>query len=106
MSMYMIMNRFQHPKGKKRGVGGEEVNFIGSKVMCLRNPRGKRGRSHKIWKIMGCSYVIILNRASMLYIGDVKKQRGGEKLKGSRLERDGGSKIAKQRQKKYTQTKG
>ena len=48
---------------------------------------------------MGCSYVIILNRASMLYIGDVKKQREGEKLKGSRLERDGESKIAKQRQK-------
>ena len=35
----------------------------------------------------------------MLYIGDVKKQREGEKLKGSRLERDGESKIAKQRQK-------
>ena len=48
---------------------------------------------------MGCSYVIILNRASMLYIGDVKKQMEGEKLKGSRLERDGGSKIAKRRQK-------
>ena len=35
----------------------------------------------------------------MLYIGDVKKQREGEKLKSSRLERDGGSKIAKERQK-------
>ena len=48
---------------------------------------------------MGCSYVIILNRVSMLQIGDVKKQREGEKLKSSRLESDGGSKIAKQRQK-------
>ena len=46
---------------------------------------------------MGCSYVIILNRASMLYIGDVKKQREGEKLKSSRLERDGGSKIARKK---------
>ena len=35
----------------------------------------------------------------MLYTGDVKKKREGEKLKGTRLERDGGSKIAKQRQK-------
>ena len=35
----------------------------------------------------------------MLYIGDVRKQREGEKLKSSTLERDGGSKIAKQRQK-------
>ena len=35
---------------------------------------------------MGCSYVIILNRVLMLYIGDVKKQREGEKLKGSRLQ--------------------
>ena len=33
----------------------------------------------------------------MLYIGDVKKQREGEKLKGSRLERDGGSKIARKK---------
>ena len=66
--------------------------------MCLRNPREKEEeviQFGKLWDV----HVIILNRASMLYIGDVKKQREGEKLKSSRLERDGGSKIAKERQK-------
>ena len=59
--------------------------------MCLRNPREKEEEVIKFGKLWDV--------AMSLFIGDVKKQREGEKLKGSRLERDGGSKIAKQRQK-------
>ena len=71
----MIMIRFQHPKGKNKNKNNVVWGGGGGKILLALKwcVWGKRQRSHKIWKIMGCSYVIILNRVSMLYIGDVKK---------------------------------